>query len=162
MFRRKPTLPVDRALRDVNQQLADLRRQIRAAEQRPPSPAVTGFVKQMLAPARRPAVATYRTQRADLFDVAGDPLRELDPEPARPARAVAPDLFSSGHPPAPRATAADSPSQQTLIKYLGAGSVRACGPHRPLKGVERRERNRFFGWIGLALAALWLLYVMIR
>ncbi len=161
MFRRKPEPPVDRALQDVERQLAEVRRQLRSAE-RPVPPATTGFVKDMLTPARRQTEPTYHAKRKDLFDVPADPLRELEPAPVATSRAVSPELFHASGGNGTRAVAADSSAQDKLLTYLSAGSVRACGPHRPLKGVQRRERNRFFGWIGLAVATLWLLYVMVR
>lgn len=161
MFRRKPAPPVDRVLQEVERQLTDVRRQLRTA-QRPAPDAAPGFVRTMLTPARRQVEPTYHVKRRDLFDVATDTLRELDPEPATPARPVAADLFGARGGNGARAVAADSSALDKLITYLGAGSVRACGPHRPLKGVQRRERNRFWGWIGLAVAMLWLLYVMFR
>ncbi len=170
MFWQKADKPVDRALLDVERQLAEVRRQLRDAERpggapvAPRGPSSGTFVKQMLTPSRGDNKPTYHAKKADLFDVGAEPLKELEAEAIDQARPKQPELFSGAAPGGngTRAVSLQSDPQDKLFTYLGAGSIRSFQPQRQLKSVQRRERNRFFGWLGLAVATLWLLYVMVR
>ncbi|NQU11069.1 hypothetical protein HQ590_09785 [bacterium] len=185
---RKPVRPVDRALADLEHQIAATEREIRRVEYQrpatPPPPAATApaprptadrtgaslalessaeFIRRMLVPGSAPGAPVARTRR-DLFDIPTDPLKDLDDgrEPAphrvnalagrRPARDGAAAAVV-----ATPSRAADADAR--LVEYLSVGSLRAA---RPLKHVQRRERNRFLMWLGLALAVLWVLYVVVR
>jgi hypothetical protein len=168
--------PIDRAISDLDQQIATVQRQLRkasndparAGQSAPPSPAqtVTRFVKDILAPPSRAASPTYRT-REDLFDGSAEPLRELEAEPIAFGQKTAPDLFTNSAPAGRSAstgtaaleTAQVVPPQEKLAHYLGAGSIRS---YKPLKRVRRQTRNRFFMWLGLSFLALWIIWFVIR
>lgn len=180
-LRVKREQPVDRAVRELEQEIARVKRELRRAEQGPPPAAhpaapaaavpdtpdtMTRFVKKMLAPAAREVQPSYRV-RNDLFDVADTPLEQLELEPiAFGDRAAAePDLFHAADRDG-AAAASDgahgerqSAGGSKLVQYLSTGGIRS---YKPLRRVQREERNRFFAWLGLAGAALWLLYVIVR
>jgi hypothetical protein len=169
----KKTRPVDRAVEELNRQIAQLQRQLRQAEQTDPArPAAAGpaasapasvakFMKDMLAPGRERPPATYHA-RADLFDVGPGAMQELEVEPAgaqlhAPAVATGPSLQQYGAP--ITAGAASAQAQEKLAHYLSAGTFRN---QRPVRRAQRQHRNRFFMWIGLSFVALWVLYVVVR
>jgi hypothetical protein len=171
MFGRREKKPVDRAVEELERQLAQVRREIRAASRAETPPAATaadpaaGFTRQILAPARLTVASTYRARRPNLFDDgSGDALKELDAAPVEFRKRADPDLFTPPQPAAmadvPGTVSLGSPPQEKLVHYLSAGALR--GQQRPLRHVRRKERNRFFAWLGLAMAALWLLYVVAR
>lgn len=179
--------PIDRAVRELESQLAQVRRQLRQAE--PPdataasstrtgavpetagSDTVGRFVKQLLGPSGQRPVAAYRP-RQDLFEVVATPLAQLESEPIAFGENRDPDLFTTAAPGADvqsgaaqarieTASEADRQANQgsKLVHYLSAGSIRS---YKPLRRVQREERNRFFAWLGLAAGALWLIYVIVR
>ncbi len=177
--------PIDRAIGDLDQQIATVQRQMReftsgsargdgirrtgaTARGRASAPAGTflRFVKGMLGSTKREMDATERT-RQDLFDVNAEPLKELEAEPIAFAKKPEPDLFA--HPAAPGnhvvtgtaalETAQVVPPQEKLAAYLGAGSIRS---YKPLKRAQRQTRNRFFMWLGLSFFALWIIWFVIR
>ena len=176
--------PVDRAMRELERQLTQVRHEIRhLADQtatpfasangagEPASPGhagegMTSFVRQMLAPARKQTTVTYRS-RKDLFDVADRALTQLEIENlAVPPRAVEPDLFAAAaQTTAGAATSVSTPGGRLaahgtkLMEYLSAGSIRS---YKPLRRAQREERNRFFVWMGVALAAVWVIWVVVR
>jgi len=177
--------PIDRAITDLDQQIATVQRQMRevaggpvrtgglhhldvtAGGQTSVSIATfVGFVKGMLAPPKR-KVRTSDRARQDLFDVGAEPLKELEAEPIAFAKKPEPDLFahpSSSVNPAFAGTAALEtaqvvPPQEKLAHYLGAGSIRS---YKPLKRIQRQTRNRFFMWLGLSFFALWIIWFVIR
>jgi hypothetical protein len=183
---RQQSRPIDRAVRDLDRQIAAVQKQIRQLSQSDardvPAPAtgaaaaanpetsamdsVTGFVRQMLSPTKKSVAPSYHAGR-DLLDIGAEPLRDLEAEPSAPARKPDPDLYSNPERPvelraigAGLAPVTDAPSaQEKLAQYLSAGSIKT---YRPLKHVQRQARNRFFMWIGLSCLALWLLYAMLR
>ena len=177
--------PIDRAITDLDQQIATVQRQMREVSGGPVRahgirPVDTtaggrslasvatfaGFVKGMLALPRRELRTSDRV-REDLFDVAAEPLKELEAEPIAFAKKPETDLFA--HPPlsvnpafagtAALETAQVVPPQEKLAHYLGAGSIRS---YKPLKRVQRQTRNRFFMWLGLSFLALWIIWFVIR
>jgi hypothetical protein len=177
--------PIDRAISDLDQQIATVQRQMREAASGPArtrgirrinataggqasASVVTfvGFVKGMLVPAKRELRASHRV-RQDLFDVNAEPLKELEAEPIAFAKKPESDLFahptSSGIPAAVGTAALEIaqvvPPQEKLAHYLGAGSIRS---YKPLKRVQRQTRNRFFMWLGLSFFALWIIWFVIR
>jgi hypothetical protein len=177
--------PIDRAISDLDQQIAIVQRQMREASSGPTRGAgirrldatargqtsasvvtFVGFLKGLLAPPKRELDAAHRV-RQDLFDVNAEPLKELEAEPIAFANKPDPDLFahpaSSGPVPitgmAALETAQVVPPQEKLAAYLGAGSIRS---YKPLKRVQRQTRNRFFMWIGLSFFALWIIWFVIR
>jgi hypothetical protein len=177
--------PIDRAISDLDQQIATVQRQMREVASDPvrargirPMDAMTGgptsasvvtfvgFVKGMLAPPKR-VLRTSDRVRQDLFDVSAEPLKELEAEPIAFAKKPEPDLFahpsSSGNPAAAGTAALETaqvvPPQDKLAHYLGAGSIRS---YKPLKRVQRQTRNRFFMWLGLSFFALWIIWFVIR
>jgi hypothetical protein len=177
--------PIDRAISDLDQQIATVQRQMREvtsgptrgevtrrtdATARGQTPASAGtfikFVKGIVAPTRRELGASDRV-RQDLFDINAEPLKELEAEPIAFAKRPEPDLFA--HPSSPGSgaitgtaaleTAQVVPPQEKLAAYLGAGSIRS---YKPLKRVQRQTRNRFFMWLGLSFFALWIIWFVIR
>src|SRR6266404_7794759 len=156
--------PIDRAISDLDQQIATVQRQMREAADSParargilpmhataggqaPASAVTfvGFVKGMFAPPKRELPTPDRV-RQDLFDVSAEPLKELEAEPIAFAKKPESDLFahpaSFGNPAVAGTAALETaqvvPPQEKLAHYLGAGSIRS---YKPLKGVQRQTRN---------------------
>jgi hypothetical protein len=176
-WRHKPEPPVDRAMRELDQQLKQVRREIQQLSDQPPaspSPVAAGrppapapahsphasFISKMLTPTPSQATVTYRTRR-DLFDVADKTVAQLELD----ALATAPnesqaDLFAAGAV-ARTAPAAERQSTKSskLMDYLSAGSIRT---YRPLRREQREERNRFLGLIGAATVAVWVIYVLVR
>jgi hypothetical protein len=177
--------PIDRAISDLDQQIATVQRQMREVTSSPArgdrihrtdatvrgqTPASAGtfvkFIKGMLGPTKRELDASDRV-RQDLFDINAEPLKELEAEPIAFAKKPEPDLFA--HPSslatsaiagtAALETAQVVPPQEKLAAYLGAGSIRS---YKPLKRVQRQTRNRFFMWLGLSFFALWIIWFVIR
>jgi hypothetical protein len=177
--------PIDRAISDLDQQIATVQRQMREVTSGPTrgagvrrTNAIAGrrtsssagtfvtFFKGVLSPTKRGLDASNRV-RQDLFDVDAEPLKELEAEPIAFAKKPEPDLFA--HPASPGhlaiagtaalETAQVVPPQEKLAAYLGAGSIRN---YKPLKRVQRQTRNRFFMWLGLSFFALWIIWFVIR
>jgi hypothetical protein len=174
--------PIDRAISDLDQQIASVQRQMRevssptrsneirrtgAILRREPSTGMFGkFFKNIVGPTKREQNAPDRL-RQDLFDVAAEPLKELEAEPIAFAKKPEPDLFA--HPALIGGSASVGtgalevaqvvPPQEKLAAYLGAGSIRS---YKPLKRVQRETRNRFFMWLGLSFFALWIIWFVIR
>jgi hypothetical protein len=125
-------------------------------------------VKGILSPSDDTTAAANRA-RQDLFDVAAEPLKELEAEPIAFAHKPEPDLFATTtatatHTTPTRGTAALETAQvvppgEKLAHYLGAGSIKT---YKPLKRAQRLNRNRFFMWIGLSCVALWIIWFVIR
>ena len=182
--------PVDRAARELDQKLASVRRESQQLSDPTATPAatpsasspghgerrvavtggngegLTAFLRGMLQPARKEVPVTYRSRR-DLFDVADRAVTQLELDPLTRPAAPEPDLFT-----APAQTTAGAATSSTqlphdrlvargtkLMDYLCAGSIRT---YKPLRRVQRQERNRFFAWMGVAVAAVWLIWVIVR
>jgi hypothetical protein len=168
-FHRKRADPIDRAIDDLDRQIATLQGQLRAVETHPgralhhraaPMQTVAKFVKGILVPPKQTAGSSARA-RQDLFEVGAEPLKDLEAEPIAFAKQSDADLFA-GAPIGPVAaleTAQVVPSHEKLAHYLGAGSIKS---YKPLKHVQRKIRNRFFMWLGLSFAALWIIWFVIR
>ncbi len=159
---RKPSRPVDRAVQELDEQIAQLERQQRRLETQPaprsdqPAVKVSTFVTKMLKPTPTTVAPSYHAPKDDLFGAAATPLKDLEAEPiAFGPRAVEPDLFSG----APKAPAGPAVKDEKLVRYLGAGSLRM---YKPTKAIHHRDRNRFLAWLGLAVAALWVIFVVVR
>ena len=173
-LRRKTADPIDRAIDDLDRQIATLQRELREAgtpsagghERRPsalPGEKFVQFIKGLVVPPRRPVDLRSRT-REDLFDVAAEPLKDLEAEPISFANKSDPDLFTRDAGPAPASgpaseVAAVVPSREKLAQYLGAGSIKS---YKPLRHVQRKTRNRFFMWMGLSFVALWIIWFVVR
>ncbi len=181
-FRSKRGDPIDRAMSDLDHQLATVQRQLRELTNDPartgragpsahagsPAKAVSRFVKGILSPADDTTVAANRA-RQDLFDGGAEPLKELEAEPIAFAHKPEPDLFAAATAAATntspvRSTAALETAQvvppgEKLAHYLGAGSIKS---YKPLKRAQRQLRNRFFMWLGLSFVALWIIWFVIR
>jgi hypothetical protein len=160
---RKDTSPVDRAVEDLEQQIATLQRQMRAAEAgktKPQSPvaataeSMTKFVKEMLTPPHKNISSAYRPKR-DLFDGAAEPMKELEAEAIAFAPRPQTDLFA----PAKKIDCAPKPEEKLGI-YISAGSLH--GFKKPLRVEQRKNRNRFFMWLGLSFVALWFIWAVVR
>ena len=156
----KQISPIDRAVEDIEQQIATLQRQVRAAETgkaKPQSPvaataeSMTKFVKEMLTPPPKAGSPAYRPKR-DLFDGAAEPMKDLEAEAI--AFSPQPDLF------APKRIDCAPKAEEKLAIYIGAGSLQ--GFKKPLRVEQRRNRNRFFVWIGLSFVALWFIWAVVR
>jgi hypothetical protein len=177
-FRLKRGDPINRAISDLDQQIATLQRQMREVANDPAaaSPGVsprsttsafTKVVKEMLTVPQSTVGPSSAQARRDLFDVEAEPLKELEAEPIAFAQKPEPDLFAQAQAtaqalytgPSALETAQVVPPGQKLIHYLGAGSIKS---YKPLKRVRRQTRNRFFMWIGLSCLALWLIWFVIR
>ena len=182
--------PVDRAVRELEQKLASVRREIRQLADptatppatpsgfavRRPEPrsgaaasggeGVTGFVRRMLQPTGKDVPVTYRSRR-DLFDVADRAVTQLELDPLTQPATAEPDLFNAAAQTAAGAVTlpGKSPTERLvargtkLMDYLSAGSIRS---YKPLRCVQREERNRFFAWMGVAAAAVFLIWVIVR
>lgn len=159
----KNSRPVDRAIQELDKQRASVDQQLRRLEQQKseshppaaPGGGMSGFVKNMLAPTKGQVPTSYRKQR-DLFEEPSDVIRDLDAQPiAFGTKSLQHDLYA-GTVTAPVVTAQQ---KEKLAHYLSAGTMRT---HRPTKSIQRRDRNRFLGWLGLAVATLWMLYVIVR
>ncbi len=160
--------PIDRAVHDLEHQIAKVQREMRELNSDPAAPSkantFTQRLKDILLPPRH-TPNSFTRSRQDLFDVGAEPLKELEAEPIAFAQRVEPDLFA----PATAAavytgtgaleTAQVVPPKQKLAAYLGAGSIKT---YKPLKRVQRQARNRFFMWLGLSLVALWIIWFVIR
>ncbi|MGD0060170.1 MAG: hypothetical protein ABSD58_12210 [Verrucomicrobiia bacterium] len=182
-FRSKRGDPIDRAISDLDHQIATVQRQLRELTNDPArhgypdsevgaaassAEKVTRFVKGILSPSEDTTAAAHRA-RQDLFDVTAEPLKELEAEPIAFAHKPEPDLFATATATATHTTPTRSPAaleaaqvvptQQKLAHYLGAGSIKS---YKPLKRVQRRLRNRFFMWLGLSFVALWIIWFVIR
>jgi hypothetical protein len=172
--------PVDRAVADVEEQIAVLQKQMRELEaareggthsQRIrdgiplalPQSTVEGmkkFVKEMLTPPEQRATAPSYRARRDLFDVPTEPVKELEAEPIAFAQKPEPDLFTQpGGAVAATQIDCSTKPEEKLAHYLSAGSIKS---YKPLKHVQRQTRNRFFMWVGLSLVALWFIYAVVR
>lgn len=112
---------------------------------------MTKFVKGLLTP---PAKAVARPPR-DLFYAAAEPMKDLEAEPISFAPHPEPDLFAS----VKRIDCAPKPEDKLGI-YISAGSLH--GFKKPLRVEQRRNRNRFFMWIGLSFVALWFIWAVVR
>ena len=164
--------PIDRAVHDLEHQIAKVQREMRELNSDPAAPSkantFTRRLKDILLPPRH-TPNSFTRSRQDLFDVGAEPLKELEAEPIAFAQKVDPDLFAPAPAPAPAAavytgtgaleTAQVVPPKQKLAAYLGAGSIKT---YKPLKRVQRQARNRFFMWLGLSLVALWIIWFVIR
>jgi len=179
--------PIDRAISDLDHQIATVQRQLRELSTDParatsvdqsatgprhaaasPTEKVTRFVKDILSPSGDSTAMPNRT-RQDLFDVAAEPLKELEAEPIAFAHKPEPDLFAAATATATGTTPVTStaaletaqvvPPGEKLAHYLGAGSIKS---YKPLKRAQRQLRNRFFMWLGLSFVALWIIWFVIR
>jgi len=178
-LRRKQHDPIDRAIDDLDQKIASLQRQLREAEVGPnplsdhsprtrsnPVQAISSFAKNFLRANDSGTAHRPGSHPQDLFDVTAEPLKDLEAEPIAFASKSEPDLFagppigtSSADSSAALETAEVVPAHQKLAHYLGAGSIKS---YKPLKHVQRQMRNRFFMWLGLSFAALWIIWFVIR
>jgi hypothetical protein len=185
-FRSKRADPIDRAISDLDHQIATVQRQLRelAGPGRPgnvghsagsagpstvsPVKKIARFVNDVLSPSADTHSKPDRA-RQDLFDVGAEPLKDLEAEPIAFAHKPEPDLFAPATAPGTRATPATNsaalesaevvPPQKKLAHYLGAGSIKN---YKPLKHAQRQARNRFFMWLGLSFVALWIIWFVIR
>jgi hypothetical protein len=162
--------PIDRAVHDLDDQIANLQREMRELNDGPPAPSKAATFAQRLKDVIMPPrhiPNSFNRSRQDLFDVGAEPLKELEAEPIAFAQRVEPDLFA-----APSASATGIytgtgaleiaqvfPPKEKLAAYLGAGSIKT---YKPLKRVQRQTRNRFFMWLGLSLVVLWIIWFVIR
>jgi len=163
--------PIDRAVHDLDHQIAELQREMRALDNKdapaPSKPATFAQrLKDVIIPPRH-TPNSFNRSRQDLFDVGAEPLKELEAEPIAFAQRIEPDLFAV---PAASATgiytgkgaletAEVFAPKEKLAAYLGAGSIKT---YKPLKRTQRLARNRFFMWLGLSLVALWIIWFVIR
>jgi len=160
IWRKQSANPIDRAVEDLEKQIASLQQRVRAAEtgDKSPSPVavkaetVTKFVKEMLTPPAKTAASTYRPRR-DLFDA--EPMKDLEAEPIAFAHQPEPDLFAP-----PQKIDCAPKAEEKLAIYISAGSLK--GFKKPLRVEQRRNRNRFFMWLGLSFVALWFIWAVVR
>ena len=159
-WRKQSANPIDRAVDELEQQIALLQEKVREAEtsRRPPSPvavkaeSMTKFVKEMLTPPAKTTTSAYRPRR-DLFDA--EPMKDLEAEPIAFAQPPEPDLFAT-----PQKIDCAPKQEEKLAIYMSAGSLK--GFKKPLRVEQRRNRNRFFMWLGLSFVALWFIWAVVR
>lgn len=162
----KPASPVDRVMSEVDQQLATVQRRILevSIDTRTPtsvrkstedSEPFRAFVKKMLSPVRGSVEPTYRTVPVEL-GVDPETLKELESEPLPFGTKAEVDLFTNATKP-PKTRSSDE--EEKLTRYLGVGGIKT---YKPLRGVERQTRNRFYMWLGLSCLALWIIWVVVR
>jgi hypothetical protein len=179
-FRSKRADPIDRAISDLDHQIATVQRELRElagdpgrsgdvghAAVSPPKTITRGSQDVLSASAANRS--TPDRARHDLFDVGAEPLKDLEAEPIAFAHKPEPDLFAPATASGTRTTPAAStaaletaevvPPQKKLAHYLGAGSIKS---YKPLKHAQRQARNRFFMWLGLSFVALWIIWFVIR
>jgi hypothetical protein len=162
-WQKQKTNPIDRAVEDLEKQIATLQRQVRTVETggKPQSSvaataeSVTRLVKQALTPPPKKAMRPPGRPPRDLFDTMAEPLKDLEAEPIAFAATPAPDLFTAKK----RIDCAPRPEDKLGI-YISAGSLQ--GFKRPLRVEQRRNRNRFWMWIGLGFMALWFIWAVVR
>jgi len=185
----KRSTPIDRAVEDLDRQIAALQKQLRQvsaeslADGNTPHPvgaspapgpvsraeAAMKFMKDFLTPPEKRPFAAHSRVRQDLFDVPTEPLKDLEAEPIAFSRRTDSDLFmragTGATAPTPTRRVGEgqidcmTKPDEKLAHYLSAGSIKT---YKPLKHVQRQTRNRFFMWLGLSLVALWILYAVIR
>ena len=155
---KKQASPVDRAAKQVEEQIRSLERQIqefnsgRTVPQSEPSGArLAGYFKELLTPPQTKPVAGART-RHDLFDLPDEPLKDLAAESVKFNARVEPDLFAQ---PVSAATVHDG----KFAAFLSFGSVKT---YRPLKHQQQANKKRFYIWVGLALAVLGVAWIVVR
>jgi hypothetical protein len=155
MSRKPQTIsPVDRAVLELEQRIAVIERESRqlttvatgqapAPTPRPGAPLVKWFKDVFTPPGQRPPAGPLRR---DLFDpVVNNPMPHLEPQAAAFVRTDA-GLF-------PRA------ERGRLAQYLSVGSVKTF---KPLKHVQRRQRQQFYVWLGLGILAVLVLWVVMH
>jgi hypothetical protein len=157
---RKELKPVDRALADLQAQIKSVERELAAAQAAPAAPrraaAFKGFLKEVLTPPGKAAAPAGARAKRELPEVVSDPMHDLEADAIPFAQQREPDLFTH----AARQPAVAGDSEDRLGKFLAAGSLR---PPKPiLKGMQRKNRNSFFLWLGLGLATVWLIIVVVR
>jgi len=165
LWQKQKADPIDRAVEDLERKIATLQQQVHVMEtgSSPVSPVVAKaeamkkFVKEMLTPPQKMPAATYRARR-DLFDTAAEPLKDLEAEPIAFAQQPDPDLFAHAAT-AQKIDCAPKPEEKLGI-YMSAGSLH--GFRKPLRVEQRRNRNRFFMWMGLSFVALWFIWAVVR
>ena len=155
---KKQESPVDRAARQVEDQIRVLERQIqeldsgKTVQQTEPSGVrLAGYFKEMLTPPQTKHIAGTRSRR-DLFDLSNEPLKDLAAEPVQFIARTESDLFV---PPVSTTSTHDG----KFAAFLSFGSVKT---YRPLKHEQRENKKRFFIWVGLAVAALCLVWIVVR
>jgi len=143
---RKTQSPIDRAIADVQQQIADLERRTRETE----SPAPTtrpddarGSWKDWFARPTRRSLRPMRSAPHDLFDAPASPLKDLQ-DTALPFEQQ-PDLFG--------------PSREKLAQYLNAGPMKT---RAPLRRAQRLNRQRFYLWLTLGIVVFVLLWLVVH
>ncbi len=164
--RRRIVNPIDRAVEDLEHQLAALQQQISEADRGgTTAPATVSraesmgkFIKEMLSPPPKKATSPSYKARRDLFDASAQPMQDLTTEPIAYAKKPERDSFSGAATPK-RIDCAPKPEEKLAI-YIGAGSLK--GFKKPLRVERRRNRNRFFMWIGLSFVALWFIWAVVR
>jgi len=164
--RRRNVNPIDRAVEDLEHQLAALQQQISAADRGGTiAPATVSrtesmgkFIKEILSPPPKKATSPSHKARRDLFDASAQPMQDLTAEPIAFAKKPETDLFTGAATPK-RIDCAPKPEEKLAI-YIGAGSLK--GFKKPLRVEQRRNRNRFFMWIGLSFVALWFIWAVVR
>jgi hypothetical protein len=149
MTRRPANLtPVDRALAELDQRLTATAQQTRQLEDpgRVRAKTPVGLGAQIRDWLRPPPRRLAPVPRKDLFDAPADPMKDLEAAPTQ-FLGTEPDLFAAAR------------EKQKLAQYLQAGTPPV---HRPLRHVQRRQRERFYLGLGLGVVALVLLWIVVR
>jgi hypothetical protein len=157
-FWHKRDNPIDRCVEDLDRQIAALQFQARRLEHDPSArseaSAPDGAQRNRSAePLRKWATPTSRAI-TDLAAGNTELLDEVEATPIAFAKQTEPDLFTRD-----TATAHAPPKREWLGNLLGVGAVRS---YKPLKYEQRLTRNRFFMWLGCAVIALCLIYLIIH
>jgi hypothetical protein len=169
---RKTSRPVDRVVGDLDRQIAALQKQMRQLTHEPAQRPATGessvvdsvggFFKRIATPEKKPLAPSYRSI-PDLFDGGNGPLKGLEADTVAFARKTDPDLIphvtNPGGGTASGTTVTSAQTQEKLVHYLSAGSIKT---YKPLKRAQRQTRNRFLMWLGLSFVTFWIIYVVVR
>ncbi len=144
----KTLKPVDRALADVSRQIETIESQLRHMGHAVPTPVASqpkvepSFIQRIFTPPERRS-SLRATQ--GVFDTSDNPLAELTDEAVTVTMPGAqPEFFTTTN------------TGAKLSQYL-------VNPPKPiLRGIQRKNRNRFYAWLGLAFTAVWLIYLVVK
>lgn len=160
--------PVDRLLRALDRELAQVRRQARLAERKHPSPSsvepharsgrVDEFVGEMLTAPKSVGEPTYRVHVPPLIDVAPNLARDweaIDAESASTKRLTG----AEG-----RRTAVERMEgpPDKLVKYLSVGSLRQYPNDVPSRENHKTVNWVMWSWVGLGIIGAVALFWLIR
>ena len=163
----KRDTPVDRSVRELNERMAAVQRQIRAlegqttasaggasAQAQPENP----FTKRVLSILGQISAPPPQERRA-LPDEVADPLKDLGAITQDYGPGAQPDLFTAASRSLTTEPAKPVTRESRLARYLKAVSVESS---IPLRRVQRENRNQFWIWLGLGLIVIAFICIVVR